>query len=91
MKCKKCGNEIKDGKKFCSKCGTKVDINQQNTIISDIIYTRYKTNYATDKINKEIQDIADRLTESTNGTYQWLKFNLTRDMKSIDMYFEIVE
>ena len=46
---------------------------------------------ATDKINKEIQDIADRLTESTNGTYQWLKFNLTRDMKSIDMYFEIVE
>ena len=44
MKCKKCGNEIKDGKKFCSKCGTKVDINQQNTIISDIIYTRYKIN-----------------------------------------------
>ena len=33
MEYKKCGNEIKDGKKFCSKCEAKVDINQQNTTI----------------------------------------------------------
>ena len=25
MICKKCGNEIKDGEKFCGKCGTKND------------------------------------------------------------------
>ena len=29
MICKKCGNEIKDGEKFCGKCGTKND--GQNT------------------------------------------------------------
>lgn len=27
MKCKKCGNEILDGEKFCGKCGTKVELN----------------------------------------------------------------
>ena len=28
MRCKKCGNEIKDGEKFCGKCGTKTSINE---------------------------------------------------------------
>lgn len=32
MFCKNCGNEIKDGVKFCDKCGTKVKIN----ILTDI-------------------------------------------------------
>ena len=28
MKCKVCGNELKDGAKFCVKCGTKVEVKQ---------------------------------------------------------------
>ena len=28
MKCKVCGNELKDGAKFCVKCGTKVEVNK---------------------------------------------------------------
>lgn len=35
MICKKCGNEIKDGEKFCGKCGTQVEISQQDKIVSD--------------------------------------------------------
>lgn len=27
MKCEKCGNEIKEGERFCGKCGTKVELN----------------------------------------------------------------
>ena len=34
MKCKKCGNEISNGEKFCGKCGTKVEINNSNENIS---------------------------------------------------------
>lgn len=30
MFCPKCGNEIKEGTSFCSKCGTKVASNQEN-------------------------------------------------------------
>ena len=35
MICKKCGNEIKDEEKFCGKCGTQVEISQQDKIVSD--------------------------------------------------------
>lgn len=28
-KCSKCGNEVKDGQKFCMKCGTPVSVNSQ--------------------------------------------------------------
>ena len=34
MKCKKCGNEISNGEKFCGKCGTKVEINNSNENIN---------------------------------------------------------
>ena len=30
MKCKVCGQELKNGAKFCVKCGTKVEIEEQN-------------------------------------------------------------
>ena len=30
LKCSKCGSELKDGQKFCMKCGTPVSINTQN-------------------------------------------------------------
>lgn len=29
MKCKKCGNEILEGEKFCGKCGTKVEVEEK--------------------------------------------------------------
>ena len=29
MKCPKCGAELKEGQKFCMKCGTRVDVNPQ--------------------------------------------------------------
>ena len=32
MKCKKCGNEIQEGEKFCGKCGNKIEINNNNGI-----------------------------------------------------------
>ena len=39
MKCKVCGNELKDGAKFCVKCGTKVEVKQDKVSIR-----RKKTN-----------------------------------------------
>ena len=30
MKCVKCGNELKEGQKFCMKCGTPVSANPQS-------------------------------------------------------------
>lgn len=30
MECKKCGNEIFEGEKFCGKCGTKVELDGEN-------------------------------------------------------------
>lgn len=32
MKCKKCGNEIQEGEKFCGKCGNKIEISNNNGI-----------------------------------------------------------
>lgn len=32
MKCPKCGNEVAEGKKFCGKCGTKLEINQNQNV-----------------------------------------------------------
>ena len=29
MKCSKCGAELKSGQKFCTKCGTPVNVNNQ--------------------------------------------------------------
>ena len=54
-----------------------------------IIFTRNKIYYETDEIKEEIQDITNQLTKSTNGTYQGLKFSLEKDMKTINIYFEI--
>lgn len=34
MFCKKCGNEIKDGVKFCSKCGMSQDVSTMNSTSS---------------------------------------------------------
>lgn len=31
MKCSKCGSELKEGQKFCTKCGTPVSVNPQPT------------------------------------------------------------
>ena len=39
MKCSKCGNELKSGQKFCTKCG-----NKNNNIGSKITGTEYSTN-----------------------------------------------
>ncbi len=33
MKCTKCGNELKDGMKFCTKCGTAVSANPQQSAV----------------------------------------------------------
>lgn len=33
MKCKKCGNEIKEGNNFCTKCGTKIE--KEKNIINE--------------------------------------------------------
>ena len=51
MFCQKCGNEIKDGAKFCDKCGTAVNCEQNITVDSANIGTPKptdfnKTNYA---------------------------------------------
>lgn len=35
MRCTNCGNKIKYGEKFCSKCGTKINIPQQDKIVSN--------------------------------------------------------
>lgn len=32
MKCTNCGNEIKEGAKFCTKCGTRILEQQENTV-----------------------------------------------------------
>ena len=32
MKCSKCGNELKEGQKFCTKCGTPVNVQTQSTV-----------------------------------------------------------
>lgn len=32
MICKNCGNEFEEGTKFCSECGTKVDIEENNSV-----------------------------------------------------------
>lgn len=32
-KCPKCGNEVKDGQKFCMKCGTPMSVNPQQTAV----------------------------------------------------------
>ena len=37
IKCKKCGNEIKEGEKFCGKCGTKIRNNKVKYIIGIIV------------------------------------------------------
>ena len=37
MFCGKCGANIPDGYEFCMKCGTKIDMNQDNTEIEHII------------------------------------------------------
>lgn len=39
MFCKKCGNELKDGEQFCSKCGQAVNTSKQkkNTLLTVII------------------------------------------------------
>lgn len=49
--CQKCGNEIKDGAKFCDKCGTAVNYEQNITVDSANVGTPKpmdfnKTNYA---------------------------------------------
>ena len=36
MNCKKCGNEIKEGENFCSKCGQKVTINPNKDLEDEI-------------------------------------------------------
>lgn len=51
MFCQKCGNEIKDGAKFCDKCGTAVYCEQNITVDSANVETHKtmnfnKTNYA---------------------------------------------
>ena len=33
MKCSKCGSELKDGQKFCMKCGTPVSVNPQQAAV----------------------------------------------------------
>lgn len=60
-------------------------------VLGGIIFARDKNYYATDEINNEIQEMANQLVNSTNQTYQGLKFNLEKSMKTIDIYFEIVE
>lgn len=50
MKCKKCGNELKEGEKFCGKCGTKVDekiIIENNTTNNESLKAtvKVKSNY----------------------------------------------
>ena len=37
MKCKKCGNEIQEGEKFCGRCGTKIVNNKTRKIILLIV------------------------------------------------------
>lgn len=58
-------------------------------VLGGIIFTRDKIYYATEETNNEIQEIANQLVNSTNQTYQGLKFSLEKDMKTINIYFEI--
>lgn len=60
-------------------------------VLGGIIFTRDKSYYATEEINNEIQEIANQLVNSTNQTYQGLKFSLEKDMKTINIYLEIKE
>ena len=60
-------------------------------MLGGIIFTRDKIYYATEETNNEIQEIANQLVNSTNQTYQGLKFSLEKDMKTINIYLEIKE
>ena len=42
MKCKKCGNDILEGEKFCGKCGTKVEVEEKTVTANEAEQTRKK-------------------------------------------------
>ncbi|MEE0866072.1 MAG: zinc ribbon domain-containing protein [Clostridia bacterium] len=50
MKCSKCGNELNDKDEFCTKCGEKIKIKENNIKIKEDI----NTSYINKKTNKNI-------------------------------------
>ena len=71
MFCKNCENEIKDGVKFCDKCGTKVKIN----ILTDIKKDDEKTydNSLNDKDERLMVDTLKKLLNEKKITVSCLK------------------
>ena len=50
MFCTKCGNQIKDGFKFCPKCGTPVDVEEEN--VDEVKFTSSDNSEAPLSINQ---------------------------------------
>lgn len=59
MLCKKCGNEIKDGEKFCSECGYKIE-NTRNKKEKKGFITRLKNIIFYNKYRLELLELKDK-------------------------------